>query len=64
MTRGDGRSPLRTWGRAGRRRATGRSPGASTAELAWILGVAAGHLFSYHAARAIDAAADPVPRRR
>src|SRR5690606_34585467 len=31
-------------------------------ELAWILGVAAGHLFSYHAARAIDAAADPVRR--
>ncbi|MGH3747550.1 MAG: SIS domain-containing protein, partial [Micromonosporaceae bacterium] len=29
-------------------------------ELAWILAVAAGHLFSYHAARAIDAAAHPV----
>src|SRR5690606_27726718 len=31
-------------------------------ELAWILGVAAGHLFSYHAARAIDATADPARR--
>ena len=29
-------------------------------ELAWILTTAAGHLFSYHAARAIDASADDV----
>lgn len=29
-------------------------------ELAWILSTAAGHLFAYHAARAIDAAADDL----
>jgi glucosamine--fructose-6-phosphate aminotransferase (isomerizing) len=29
---------------------------------AWILGTAAGHLLSYHAARAIDARADPLRR--
>ncbi|MGF1648338.1 MAG: SIS domain-containing protein [Kineosporiaceae bacterium] len=29
-------------------------------ELAWILGTAAGHLFAYHAARAIDASGAPL----
>lgn len=29
-------------------------------ELAWILGTAAGHLFAYHAARAIDLAGEPL----
>ena len=32
-------------------------------EFAWILSTAAGHLFSYHAARAIDAEADPLRGR-
>ncbi|MGC5285268.1 SIS domain-containing protein [Micromonospora sp. DT231] len=36
-----------------------RVPAAHPA-FAWILSTAAGHLFSYHAARAIDATADPL----